>query len=375
MIKSLLPFFVLLFLFAGCTPRHQVTAPHPEPAPGSFYSSQKRPIAAGSLVDSLQHKDYILIGESHNNACHHHTQARLIELMAKTGRKIVLGLEMVSVERQEILDLFNQGRIDIDELPDKLGWEENWGYGFDLYRPIFHKARQYNVPAVALNLPRHVTRNISHHGLDNIPPEDREYLPEIIIEPPPEQLEMLRKQFEMHEDMIKADQALFKRFVAAQSSWDTKMAFEAVRARQKTQGILIILAGTLHVDKGRGIESRLRVLEPEARIAGIVPVSSLDDISPDNMYSYFCPPAGERMRLGIMAELENDRVVIRGIFQNSPAMKTGLKKGDEIVRAGGNDISSLADLHNAAVEALNENKNLRLEIMRSSSLKIFDISF
>jgi len=375
MIKGLLVIFLLSFLFAGCAPKHPVMGPREEPAPGPFFSSQKTPVNEVDLVTALKDKDFILIGESHNNACDHQIQARIIELMAMEGQEFVVGLEMVSVERQEILDRFNKGLIDTDQLPEKLGWKEKWGYDFELYRPIFDTVRKHSVNLSALNLPSQVVRSISHYGLDYLSPEDRTYLPEKLIYPPPDQLEMLKDQFYFHEDLIQADQAMFERFVAAQSAWDTSMAHEAVKARQVQQKQVIILAGTLHVDKGQGIEHRLRVLRPESRIAGIVPVRSIEEISPDNAFSYFCPPASSRMRLGIVAEMENTKVMVTGVVQGSLAMESGLEKGDQIVRANEKEVSSLADLHAAAVEALEDDHEFRLEVLRNGRLEVFEISF
>lgn len=372
---SLFSVLALFLLFVACAPKHPVMVPHQEPAPGSFFSSQKIPVSETDLVDSLQYKDFILLGESHNNACDHRTQARVVELMAMAGHEIVMGLEMVSVERQEILDIFNKGLISIDQLPEKLSWEEKWGYDFELYRPVFDTAQKYSIPLLALNLPSQVARNISRHGLDNLESEDRKYLPEKLIYPPLEQVQMLKEQFELHEDLIKADETIFKRFVAAQSAWDTKMAFEALKAREAEQKTVIILAGTLHVEKGQGIEHRLRILSPASRIAGIVPVRSIEDISHENAYSYYCPPSRDRMRLGIVAEMEHERVIVRGVVQGSLAMQAGLEKDDEIVQAGKKEVSSLADLHTAAVEALENNQQLILEVFRNGRLEVFEISF
>jgi S1-C subfamily serine protease len=138
---------------------------------------------------------------------------------------------------------------------------------------------------------------------------------------------------------------------------------------------VIILAGTLHVDKGQGIEHRLRVLRPESRIAGIVPVRSIEEITADNTFSYFCPPTSSRIRLGIVAEMENAKIMVTGVVQGSLAMESGLVKGDQIVRANEKEVSSLADLHAAAVEALEDDHDLRLEVLRNGRLEVFEILF
>jgi len=375
MIKRLPLFLILFFLFAGCAPRHPITAPLKEPEPGAFFSSQKRQVDEGVLIDSLRNMDFILIGESHDNICDHQVQARMVELMAMAGLEFVLGLEMVSVERQEVLDVFNDGHIDTDLLPEMLRWEEHWGYGFELYRPIFSQAREFDIPVLALNLPSHVTRSISRYGLDNLSPEERKFLPWKIIEPPEAQLEMLLDQFNLHEDLIQADQVKFRRFASAQSAWDSKMASEAVKARETMQKPVVILAGTGHVYRGWGIEHRLRLLVPEARITRMIPVRSLEDISEDNPWHYFCPASRERMRLGIVAEEEDGRIKVIGVVRDSLAMKAGLEKGDEIVRAGREDVSSLVDLHRAAVKALSDDQAFELEILRNGDAEVLKIDF
>lgn len=374
MIKSKLLFLSLFFLLAGCASRYPMTVPQ-EPSPGTFFPTDKVRIKEKDLVVSLENKDFILIGESHNNACDHQTQARIVELLSRAGQAVALGLEMVNIENQDVLDEFNKGHVNIDELQAKLGWEENWGYDFDLYRPVFEAAQTYSVPVYALNLPRQVTGNISRHGLESLSSEDAGYLPEKIIYPPQEQKQMLQKQFALHQDLIDSDQARFERFLTAQSVWDSKMAFEAIRAHEAEQKPVVILAGTSHVDKGQGIEHRLRILAPETRIASMVPVRSLENVAVDNPYHYYCPPARPKMRLGIVAAKQGQKVLVRGVVPGSPAAKAGLKKGDQIVRAGHEEVSSLADLHGAAIKALKDDLSLKLEVLRSGKPKKFEISF
>ncbi len=374
MIKGLL-LIAVLSLFAGCALKQPAIVPHEQPEPGTFFSSSKHPVKEAELLEYLKDRDFILIGESHDNACDHRNHARLIAMLATAGEEIVIGLEMVSVERRETLDMFNRGLIDIDRLPDRLDWNEKWGFDFELYRPIFETAREYDIHMLPLNLPPNVTRHISRHGLDGLSPEDRRFVPKNLIGPPSDQLQMLEDQFELHEDFIQTDETLFSRFVAAQSAWDTKMALEAVRARDAQQKTVVILAGTGHVDRGYGIEHRLRKIRPESSVARVVPVRSLEDISPDNPFYYFCPPARERMRLGIVAEKESDRIMITGVVQGSLAMEAGLLVGDEIVRVGEEKVSSLSDLHRAAVNALNDRQWLVLEVRRNSMLEVFEINF
>ncbi|WP_051617292.1 ChaN family lipoprotein [Desulfonatronovibrio hydrogenovorans] len=374
MIKGLLLILTVLVL-TGCAPKHPVMVPLEEPLPGSFFTDKKKILEDEDLAAVLRAKDFILVGESHNNACDHLAQSGLIKTLAAAGHEFAVGLEMISVERQHVLDEFNARRTGVDQLPEKLDWAGTWGYDFELYRPIFDQTFRYSIPVFALNLPGSITRTISREGLDALSLDEKSFLPSSIIEPPEGQMEMLKKQFSLHQDMIQADEAVLQRFVTAQSVWDTKMAEEAVRIREELGRPVLILAGTGHVNRGYGIEHRLELLSPGARITSFVPARSLEGMTKDNPFYYFCPPVQERMRLGIVARVEDEMVMVRAVIRESLADEAGIQSGDRIVRAGAQTVTSLADLHAAAVEAVSSNGELELEILRDQETEIFLISF
>lgn len=371
MIKRLL--FLFVILLAGCAPKHPVTGPPKDPLPGAFFSASDESLSPEELVSSLKGNDFILIGETHNNPCDHKVQVRIIEEMARTGNFFALGLEMVSVDQQDILDKFNKGLIAVDNLSDMLHWDENWGYNYELYRVIFETSRKYSVPVFALNVPGEITRNISRHGMKSLSPGEKIFLPEQIIYPPQEQLEILEKQFEFHQDMIQGDENYFQRFIAAQSVWDSKMAAEAVKIHKKMQKPVVILSGTMHVKNGYGIEHRLRSLMPYARIVRIIPARSLEMITSDNPYYFFCPPFRSGMRLGIVASATDGQVMVTGVVKGSLAENAGLEKNDEIIRVNGKDISSMADLHQAAKDAVQGDGKMEMEVLRHGRQELINV--
>ncbi len=371
MIKRFL--LLLVILIAGCAPKYPVTGPPKDPLPGTFFSSADESLSHKELASAMKGNDFILIGESHNNPCDHKVQAGIIEEMSRTGKSFALGLEMVSVDRQDILDRFNKGLIDVDNLREMLHWDESWGFDYELYRMIFETSRKYSVPVFALNVPREITRNISRHGMESLSFEEKTFLPENIIYPPQEQVEILERQFEFHQDMIQADEPYFQRFIAAQSVWDTKMASEAIRIHKDRQEPVVILSGTMHVKKGYGIEHRLRSLMPHARVTSIVPVRSLEMITSDNPYHFFCPPVRSGMRLGIVASEEDGQVMVTGVVKGSLAENAGLEKHDEIVKVDGKHISSMADLHHAAVNAAQGDREMVMEVLRNGRKEFINI--
>ena len=95
----------------------------------------------------------VLLGEGHPVACDHLAQARVIELMVEAGAPPVVGLEMVSLDMQPVLELFNKGIIGVDELESGLKWSQTWGYPFAIYRPIFEAAKETQPAAVRPQCP------------------------------------------------------------------------------------------------------------------------------------------------------------------------------------------------------------------------------
>lgn len=371
MIKRLLLLFVILI--AGCAPRYPVTGPPKDPLPGTFFSASEESLSPEELGSALKGNDFILIGETHNNPCDHKVQARIIEEISRTGKSFALGLEMVSVDRQDILNKFNKGLIAVDNLHEMLHWDENWGFNYELYRVIFETSRKYSVPVFALNIPGEITRSISRHGMESLSFDEKFFLPEQIIYPPQEQLEILEKQFEFHQDMIQGDENYFQRFIAAQSVWDSKMAAEAVKIHKKMQKPVLILSGNMHVKDGYGIEHRLRSLMPYARITRIVPARSPKMISSDNPYYFFCPPVRSGMRLGIVASATDGQVIVTGVVKGSLAENAGLEKHDEIVKVDGKDISFMADLHQAAKDAVQGDGEMIVEVLRNGRQEFINI--
>ncbi len=371
--RQLLYFSLAVFIFSGCAPKAPVHTPEPEPATGDFYTGEGEPLSPDELIQEIAGKDFILIGETHDNPCHHRIQAKIMDLLASSGQKFVLGLEMVNVRKQDVLDSFNRGEIPLDDLPDRLEWSRTWGHDFDLYRPVFKTAREHDIPVKALNLPSGVTRRISHFGLDSLGPEDLGYLPEKITLPPEEQLTHLEKQYEMHKDFIPRDRSDLEHFIQAQSAWDSKMAEMAGYYGHDHSLPVMVLAGSEHVRRGWGIEHRLLQMDKDADITRVLPVSDPGDISPDNPFYFYCPPAQGRMRLGLVISRQEEGLVLAGVVDGSAADRAGFQKGDEIIKAGDNSVQEMSDLHDAALKAAQSGEPVFFQVRRSGEVKTLKI--
>lgn len=266
--------------------------------PGDFLAPGRGRIDPGAVAAAAREARYVLVGESHDNACDHRAQAAVLAALVDAGRPPAVGLEQVDVERQEALDRFSSGHLALGALPAALDWKARWGVDFDRYRPIFAVADDRRLPLVALNLPASLVRTFGEQGESGLSSESRALLPPEIFPPPPEQEARLREAFEAHrhgdhgggagpggEDPV-------ARFSRVQSLWDTAMAGRAVDAASRLGRPVAILAGAGHVEHGWGIESRLARLDPGGHVLSVLPWRGDGELDPAAAdLFFFCPEA------------------------------------------------------------------------------------
>ena len=338
-------------------------------SPTDFLDASANVLDPASVARKAAGAGYVLVGEGHPVACDHLAQARVIALMAQAGSPPAIGLEMVGLDFQPVLDRFNQGEIALDDLAAALEWERAWGYPFAVYRPIFEAAKAGKLPVFALNAPQGVARKVGRVGLKGLTPRERQGLPATIIPAPKVQEQDLREVFDLHPSGASEGQRAkaWQRFVTVQSFWDTVMASRAVQARRQTGRPVVIIAGGGHVENGWGIASRLAVLDPDAPRLLVMPWRGGEppETGQADLFTY-CPE-NLRFRLGFTLELRGSGVVVTEVEPDSKAAVAGFKEGDVIDAAGGTHVARLFDLHHAAVAAMKEDGVLRLRVLRSGT--------
>jgi uncharacterized iron-regulated protein len=201
--------------------------------------------------------DYLLLGESHDNADHHLLQARVLEVLIAMGRRPAVVFEMIGADMQGRIDRLAAaspgGPLDPQAVREAVEWDESGWPDWSLYEPIFRTALDARLPIVAAGLPRRLAREIARgkaeldpalverHRLDRpLPPEIHEGLVE---------------------DLAEAHCGHLPRhaidpMVLIQRARDASMADALERAGAKHGAVLI--AGKEHVRADRGVPAYLR---------------------------------------------------------------------------------------------------------------------
>lgn len=229
-----------------------------------------------AMVNDSMGARAVYVGEEHDRPEHHELQAAVVRALHRRDRSLAIGMEMFQRPFQAALDDWVAGRIDEEELLARTEWEERWGFGFEMYRPILEHAREHRIPVVALNAPREVTRAIARGGLEALTVEQRATLPELDLDDARHRA-LVEEALAGHHGM---DETTLERFYTAQVVWDETMA-EAVAetlAAPDAPRRMVVLAGGMHVREGRGIPQRAarRGAEP-MRI--VLPISEDDEVA------------------------------------------------------------------------------------------------
>lgn len=234
-------------------------------------NANQQSITAESLL--RQPAQVIYLGETHDQAADHQRQLAMIQALHQQQPQLTICLEMVQRPYQSALDRYIAGTIDEATLRDRIEYDDRWGFDWELYAPIFRYAQAQQIPLIALNTPREITRKVSKQGLTSLNLADRRFIPPLsaIVVGPPAYTEMLAAVLQQnHGTPNQAPNPApnpdrLARFVQAQVLWDETMAERiAQQHRRFPDRPIIVLVGQGHLIYRYGIPQRV-----ERRIPGI----------------------------------------------------------------------------------------------------------
>ncbi|MFP4629165.1 MAG: ChaN family lipoprotein [Desulfohalobiaceae bacterium] len=360
---------ILLLLSWGCSglqPGQRVLQDSSGLSQGTILDAQGSRVDREQVLRLLEQSDYIILGEGHTNPCDHRVQAEILQLLAGSDSDFALGLEMVPSGMQDVLQEFNQGRLGLDELEESLQWQKIWGHDYSWYQPVLDMARQAGIPVYGLNVPQDALQELKDKGLQEMSRQQRQDLPQPIIYPAKEQKQSLRQEYQRHENFLQGkshDLQDQERFILVQSVWDSQMAQEAIKVNKNGLKVLI-LAGSRHARKDRGIAHRIRILDNEPRILSLIPWRGSGELQAQQGDLFFYCPQLYESRLGFVLRLKKQEIVVQEVRQDSRAARAGFEPGDVLLKAGEREVQEIMDLHHAAMQNMKQEEALVFKVRR-----------
>ncbi len=291
----------------------------------------------------------LLVGEEHTVLDTHAVERRVIEELDRSGRRVAIGLEMFPYTQQSALDDWSAGRLSEGAFLEASHWYKHWGYNWGYYRDVFLYARDHRLRMFAVNAPREVVTAVRKKGFTGLTPEEAAHIPTQIDTQSADHMRLFRASFADASFHAGMSDEQWQAMLSAQCTWDATMAFHAVaplREDEDPKTIVVVLAGSGHVQYGMGIERQARQWYP-GRIASMIPVAVADDKghavkSVRASYASFLwgvPPEGEPAfpELGVATRAAEGQagLEVLDVEKESPAGRAGLEAGDRLVSLDG----------------------------------------
>ncbi|MBK8594875.1 MAG: ChaN family lipoprotein [Holophagales bacterium] len=238
-------------------------------------------LSPAEVAQKLSKARLVFLGESHTSTEFHRVQLQVIRELQRSGRKVLVGLEMYPVAEQPALDLWNGGTLSEQEFVDKSRWYRNWGYHWNYYRDIFLFCRDAKVPLYGVNVPRELVSDVRKKGFEGLTAEQKALLPPKIDSENADHRRLFKAFFEEEDSMHPASmpEAMWDGMFRAQCTWDAAMAWNAVAPLKKLNdpnAVMVVLIGSGHVAYGLGAQ-RQAATWFDGAAASVIPIPVLDD--------------------------------------------------------------------------------------------------
>lgn len=322
-----------------------------------------------SITPALSKRRTVFVGEIHTSYADHLNQLAVIKNLHSYWKKNTsIGLEMVQQPYQSYLDKYIAGEINEREMLLGIEWYDRWAYDYRLYRPIFEYAQKNQIPLVALNVPKELTRRITKVGIKGLSKKERAQLPAYIDRNDKNYNKRISSVFSQHS---KTKSKGVNKFLDAQLAWDEGMAYAAANYLKKhPKSKMIIIAGGGHVINAGGIPNRLdRMIGSKSAVI----LNNANGALKAKQGDYLLDSPAKKLpkvgRIGIAMKNTDSGVKISMVSPHGAAKKSGIKKDDIIVMLNKTKILDALDIR-LFMEKTRPNDVIKISLKRNNKVFI-----
>jgi len=229
--------------------------------------SGKNVSGEASFKSVVWKSDVVYVGETHDQLQDHLAQLEALKAMRiARGSKIAVGFEMLNQSLQPVLNDYADGKLTEAEFLAKADWQKEWGFDFNMYKPLFDFIVQNKLRALALNVPKKVVSKIARTGLESLTEEEKSFLPEKVeITQHKKYNEFLKESFAGHGDSPMAKMFTIENYLASMAAWNEGMGARVADFLTNNPGYsVLVIAGNGHVIYNAAIPASVK-----ARVKGV----------------------------------------------------------------------------------------------------------
>lgn len=168
-------------------------------APEGLYAMETGTIIPfAKMIQEMKGVPLVYIGETHNSLPMHDLQFKIIQALYEQDRNIAIGLEMLPVTSQDVLNKWSLGILSEEEFIREGQWYVNWNFNFGFSKRIFDFAKANKIPMFGLNAPRELVTKIRMSGWEALKDEEKAIIPKPDLTHP-EHRQLIRTIFESAE--------------------------------------------------------------------------------------------------------------------------------------------------------------------------------
>ncbi len=215
-----------------------------------------------AVVAAARSADIVIIGEIHDNPAHHQMQEAIVSAL----RPSALVFEMIPQAREDTVNTLRERGAPQDEIAAALDWAETGWPDFAYYADILDAAPEARIFGAGQPMVD-VRRAAAEGAAVAFGPDATAYGLDRAL-PPEEQAAREAEMQASHCGALPAE--ALPGMVEAQRFRDAGLADAALWARTMTgDGKVVVIAGTGHADRLRGVPAALGVADPDVAVLAV----------------------------------------------------------------------------------------------------------
>lgn len=218
--------------------------------------------AVEAFVASARQADIVVLGEIHDNPIHHEIQAEIVAALQPAA----LVFEMIPQRREGELNALRAEGAGREALAAALDWDESGWPDFGYYAAIMEAAPAAQIFGAGQPA-EEVRRAMADGAAEAFGPDASIYG---LDQPLPEREQAEREAIQAAAHCGALDPGMLPGMVEAQRFRDAGLADAALWARiMSGEGQVVVIAGSGHADRERGMPAMLALADPEAKVAAL----------------------------------------------------------------------------------------------------------